>query len=118
MANEFRTLRCEEVTIALTSTATVVSNVTIPKGSIITDIAMVNNEDLGSTSNITVLVDTVAQTAGTVLASKAIGVVQRITPNATAAATIVSNNGGKVSITTSGATVGSATFFIQYVVLS
>jgi hypothetical protein len=117
MANEFKTLRCEAVTIDLVSTSTVVSNVTIPAGAIVTDISMVNNEDLGSTSNITVLVDTVAQTSATALASKAIGVVQRITPNATAAATIVSNNGGKVSITTSGATVGSATFFIQYVVL-
>lgn len=113
MANDFLRSHTVSATLTLVSTTTVNSDVTIPKGAIVTGLVMFNNELLVGAGNVTVVVDTVAQmTAAAATLTDAN--VSRFTPNA-AAKTIVSNNGGKIGVTTSTNTVGSVTVFVTYI---
>lgn len=113
MANDLMAVRAASATLTLVSTTTVNADVTIPAGAIVTGIIMKNNELLVGAGNVTVVVDTVAQmTAAAATLTDAN--VSRFTPNA-AALTIVSNNGGKIGVTTSTNTVGSVTVTVLYV---
>ncbi len=114
MANEFLRSHTVAATLTLTSTATVNSSVTVPAGAMVTGIVMFNNELLVGAGNVTVVVDTVAQMSAAA-ATLTDGTVARFTPTA-AAKTIVSNNGGKIGVTTSTNTVGSVTVYVTYII--
>ncbi len=113
MANDFLRSHTVSATLTLVSSTTVNSEVTIPKGAIVMEIAMFNNELLVGAGNVTVVVDTVAQMSAAA-ATLTDANVSRFTANS-AAKTIVSNNGGKIGVLTSTNTVGSVTVFVTYI---
>lgn len=117
--NELLSVRVAKATLTLASTTTVNSVITIPAGAIITSVSVLNNELLVGAGNITVVVDTTAVTA-TTAATLTNGNLQRLVlaPALGANAgtrTTITNNGGKIGVTTSTDTVGSVTVIISYI---
>jgi hypothetical protein len=117
MANQFLTLHVKKATVTLVSTTTVNStNVTVPAGAIVTGITVQNVGALTGAGNITVLVDTVAQTAATA-ATLTSNVAVPIAPLSTGLVpTIITNNGGLIGVTTSTNTVGVVNVYVSYLI--
>ena len=112
-------VRVVSATLTLASTTTVNSSVQIPKGAIITSVAMLNNELLVGAGNVTVVVDTVAVTATTAAVLTDANLCRFVLAPALGAnagnTTVTATNGGKIGITTSTNTVGSVTVVISYI---
>lgn len=119
MANELTSVHVARATLTLASTTTVNSMVTVPAGAIITSVSVFNNELLVGAGNITVVVDTVAVTATEAAVLTDANLARMVLSPALGAnagnKTIVSNNGGKIGVTTSTNTVGSVTVFVEYI---